>query len=340
MRTLLRNRILYGIVLLVVAVPILFIAVLKFPSYYVTPPDHSHTEWGVTFSKKYAEELELDWKEAYEALFADLGVTRVRIPVYWDDIETTRSSIDLTDYKYMLDFAQKRDAKVILAIGERLPRWPECHAPAWTHSISPEEKEAALFNMLEVVVKSFVEYDAISAWQIENEPLVSWFGNCDTSQPSLVDKEIAFVRTFDDRPVISTDSGEWGTWKKTYELGADNLGITTYRVVWNKWLGFLRLPFSPGYYRWKAEKAGIPWNKIISIEVQAEPWVPNTKGLIATPLEDQYASLSPEQFQANIDFVVSTEVAEAYLWGYEWWYWLRSNGNDDIWNIAHSLWKD
>ena len=336
MRALLKKSLWAGIVIVFLLGVLIFL--MKVPRYYVES-DNTNVSWGVTFSKKYAQELGLDWKETYLATLNELRVDHIRIPVYWDDIELTQSSIDLTDYKFMLDEAQANNVEVILAIGERLPRWPECHTPEWTEELTAEEKEAALFTMLEIVVKSFVEYEAITAWQVENEPLVEWFGICGRSNPELVAREIAFVKTFDDRPIIVTDSGEWGLWGSATALGGDRFGITTYRVVWNEWLGFIRFAFPPSFYRYKATLFDVPWDSVFSAELQGEPWIPGTKGLIETPITTQYLSMSPEQFSANIQYGRALGVPEVYVWGVEWWYWLKTHGSEIIWDEAKTLWE-
>ena len=240
----------------------------------------------------------------------------------------------------MVREANKRDVKVVLAIGERIPRWPECHVPQWAENLTQVEKEKALFTMLEIVMKSFVEYENITHWQVENEPLVKWFGICPSPIPELVKKEIAFVKTFDSRPIIVTDSGELSFWKSADNLGGDILGITTYRVTWNKWLKFIRYPFPIAFYTTKASLAGIPWTTIISTELQAEPWIPGTKGLTETSLATQYHSMSLEQFGANINYGRALQLRDVYLWGVEWWYWLKVNGNDAFWNEAKKLWAE
>ena len=138
MRTLLKKRFLIPLFLIVLIAIIIFI--FKIPRYYTSAHIGSDPEWGVTFSKKYSEELGLDWKKTYIAILEELGVDHIRIPVYWDDIETTRSTIDLSNYLFMVNEARSRNRGVVLVIGERLPRWPECHVPEWATTLSQIEK--------------------------------------------------------------------------------------------------------------------------------------------------------------------------------------------------------
>ena len=151
MRTLLANKYVIALVCILVVGSAVF--AIKIPRYYVDAGDAPDPEWGITFSKKYATELGLDWREAYIAMLDELNVTHIRIPVYWDDIEPDRNAINLNDYKFMLDEAEKREVHVILAVGERLPRWPECHAPAWVETVSAEEREQAFQEFMENMIE-------------------------------------------------------------------------------------------------------------------------------------------------------------------------------------------
>jgi hypothetical protein len=192
---------------------------------------------------------------------------------------------------------------------------------------------------METVIKNFSVYQNITHWQVENEPLVDWFGICDAPDFEKVKREIAFVRSIDTRPIIVTDSGELSFWKAVSRFDADVLGITTYRVTWNKFLKFVRYPFPPSFYRIKATLAGITWNSIISVELQAEPWIPGTKGLVESSVETQNYTMSIKQFKGNINYAKRLRVSHVYLWGAEWWYWLKVHGNDTIWNEAKRLWN-
>ena len=52
--------------------------------------DHRPGEFGATFSKKFCDELGLNWKETYISILDDLKVRYLRLPAYWDEIEKRR----------------------------------------------------------------------------------------------------------------------------------------------------------------------------------------------------------------------------------------------------------
>lgn len=76
--------------------------------------------------------MNLDWHAAYTEMLDDLKVKHLRLVAYWPTIEAEKDNYTFTDTDWQLEEAQKREAKVIMAVGARSPRWPECHYPEWT----------------------------------------------------------------------------------------------------------------------------------------------------------------------------------------------------------------
>ena len=182
----------------------------------------------MTFSRSHAESLGLDWKMAYSAIITDLQVRRLRIPVYWNDIERTPDAYTFENIDWQIDQAEKYNAKIILAIGRKLPRWPECHVPDWAQKLSETQQRDEILAMLTKVVQRYASRSSVIMWQVENEPLFA-FGKCPPPDLEFLRKEIALVKLIDTRPVMITESGELSTWVSAASV-ADVLGISTYRV--------------------------------------------------------------------------------------------------------------
>lgn len=87
--------------------------------------------FGTTFSSFYAELFGLDWQKAYTAIFEDLGIKKVRLPAYWNEIEKSENEYDFSRLDWQIKEAEKHNAEIILAVGLKLPRWTECHEPDW-----------------------------------------------------------------------------------------------------------------------------------------------------------------------------------------------------------------
>ena len=134
--------------------------------------------YGVTFSKKFAQQMNLDWKEVYLAMLDDLKVKYVRIPTYWEDIEPEKDQYDFSDIDWQLEQAKARNVKVILVLGRRQPRWPECHDPKWVELETKDEVREEILEMITKVINRYKYYDIIEMWQVENEPFLDFFGEC------------------------------------------------------------------------------------------------------------------------------------------------------------------
>jgi hypothetical protein len=300
--------------------------------------DHEIT-WGVSFFPKQATELGLDWRKVYIALLDDMGVKRLRLAVPWGDVSKSRGQYDFSDTNWMLAEAEKRGVTILLNVGRKLMRWPECHDPQWIYGTSHEQFDDLVLEFLEASVTSLQHHKNIVMWQVENEPTFP-FGECYGLVPTkeLFGREVALVRSLDSRPITTTDSGELASW-----LGVagyvDRLGVSLYRVTDNPTFGRFYYPLRPGFYQKKeAITRAIHRNlqDVYLSELQLEPWtlIP----LSMTPLADQFKSMNLARTQANIEFARRTGFSEIYLWGVEWWYWLRAEHRDDrFWNEGKNL---
>lgn len=321
----------------IILASIVFFYFIKISRNYPIKQDLKHEQdfFGVTFSTKFCQEIGLDWQEVYLATLDDLEVKEIRLPIYWDEIETEPGVFDFTKYDYIIKEGEKRGVNFIVNIGWRLPRWPECHAPNWTSKETLESTKAKVIRMLIATVNHYKNYDSIVAWQLENEPFFNEFGICPESDAWFFEKELETVKALDDRPVLISATGELSSWRKEAKL-ADIFGSTLYRVVWGSWTGYVRYPIPAWFYRFKAYLANIRKENRIIIELQAEPWVP--KGSIIY-LSDKEAnkSFNIDQFKANLQFAINTRFQKAYLWGVEWWYYKYKNGDPKYWELAKTL---
>jgi hypothetical protein len=322
-----------GLVLLVV------MALLTFFYFQYDPVSAEEQEWGISFSHTHAEYLGFDWKEMYLDILNDLKPKTIRLMTYWDVIEQEKGIFDFQAVDEMLIEAGKQGVHVILVVGRKQPRWPECHNPDWFSDYSIKEQEEAQLAMVKRVVEHFRQFDAIKIWQVENEPLFNFGRDCTKTAKVLLEEEVTIVRSLDSRPVIVTDSGELGRWLPTALIAKpDIFGTTMYRVVHNPITGYIRYPLPPGFIKIKAGVLNFftPITDIRGVELQAEPWF--IDGVFKTSLEDQYSLMNPKLFQENIEYARNTGLKAHYLWGVEWWYWMAKEHNDwGMWDVARQL---
>ncbi|MCK4355189.1 hypothetical protein KAW43_02510 [Candidatus Parcubacteria bacterium] len=294
--------------------------------------------WGVNFSQTYAQDLGMDWKETYLALLDDLDVKNLKIITHWDLLEPAKDEFYFDDLNWQINEAEKRDVKILLVTGMKTGRWPECHIPEWAENLNKQDREQEILELLEQIVSNYGGSTSINAWQIENEPFFP-FGKCPKIDKKFLKEEIDLVKSLDseNRPIIISESGEFSFFTKSARMG-DIVGITMYKTVWFEELEtYIKYPFPPIFYARKAriiEK--IFDKKVICIELQAEPWGPVL--LYDLPIEEQKKTMNLELFKNNVEFAKNSGLDEFYLWGGEWWYWLKTTqDSSEIWDFAGTI---
>lgn len=296
--------------------------------------------WGVTFSSQFSRQLNHDWQKTLKAILDELRPPKIRIIAYWEDMEKTKGEINFSDLDWQMNEAQKRNIKVILVAGMKVPRWAECHIPDWAKELSAEKREAALNIYLGKIVERFRGMPNLYAWQVENEPFL-WFGQCPERGKNFLSNEISSVKSIDpNRPIIITDSGEFGLWYKAVQFG-DIFGTTMYRRVHNKIFGYIDYHLPPGFFILKEKIIRFLINnyqkRFIVVELAAEPWM--ERQLYETAIEEQLKLFDLEFFKNTIDYAKATNFNEYYFWGAEWWYFLKQNNHPEIWDEAKKLWQ-
>lgn len=294
--------------------------------------------WGVNFSVKQTEFLKLDSRETYLAILNDLKAKNIKISVYWDLIEKEKGIYDFDELDWQVREAEKNSAKVILAIGMKVPRWPECHLPIWARDLNKEEQQAEILNMLQKVVLRYKDSKTLSMWQVENEAFLK-FGACPWADENFLKKEVSFVKINDsNHKVIVTDSGELSLWLKASQIGGDVVGFTTYKKVWQEQIhAYVSYLFPSIYYSRRADIVKNVFNQeVIGVELQAEPWCTNS--IMNSSLEEQDKTMNLKQFKKNVEFAKNTGIDTFYFWGSEWWYYMKKNyNNSEIWDEAKKL---
>jgi len=321
----------------------LLIFLLLFTGYFFIGETEPAEEisWGVNFSQKHTELLGLDWQETYLALLDDLKVKNIKLITHWDLIEPREGEYNFNDLDWQIKTAEEKGVKILLVIGMKTGRWPECHIPEWAKNFNKKEQQKKLLNLVKQIVLNYRDSTSIWAWQVENEPFFP-FGECPWADKKFLKKEINLVKSLDDknRPIVISDSGEGSLWVTAAKLG-DIVGVTMYKKVWFKQFGiYVYYPLPPIFYWRKAQYIEKLFNKkVIVVELQTEPW--GLKLLYESPPEEQEKTMNLERFRYNIEFAKKTGFDTLYLWGAEWWYWLKKNFPEQkdalIWEEAKKL---
>lgn len=319
--------------LIVVALVIFVVAPKETPS---------QVTYGMSFNTQYAEELGLDWQETYDVILDELNVKHLRLAAHWPMVVPERGEYNFAELDYQISQAKDANATVILAVGRRLPRWPECHVPDWARELTWDEQKQELREYIAVVIERYREESHIIYWQVENEPYLEVFAkeHCGELDKEFLKEEIALVRSLDaTRPILVTDSGNLGTWAGAYKNG-DVFGTSMYVFFWNPELGQFKSILPPWFYRVKEGVMKILYGPkpTMLIELSAEPWL--IAPITDTPLDIQYSRMNLEKFNEILDYASHSQFDRQYLWGAEWWYWLYLQDRPAMWDRGKELFSN
>lgn len=321
---------------------IILLAILAMAVFFLAQkPIPEKITYGMSFNTMYATELGLDWKETYDAILNDLNVRHLRLAAHWPMVEPERTIYNFTELDYQIARAEEVGAEVILAVGRRLPRWPECHTPDWARNLTLEGRNAAQLEYMKQVLERYEDSPAVKYWQVENEPFLALFAfeHCGELDVEFLDKEIALIREIDPtRQILVTDSGNLGTWVGAYSRG-DIFGTSVYVHFWNPEIGQFRTILPAFAYRVKENFLALFYGDkpTFLIELSAEPWL--IAPIATVPLDIQFSRMDLEKFEDILSYAEGTRYEYQYLWGAEWWYWLKLKGYPEIWERGVQLYK-
>jgi hypothetical protein len=103
--------------------------------------------------------------------FADLGADAVKINLYWDEVEQTRSSFNWGSYDTAVDAIVAQGLQPYLSIGGHAPKWAT-HGRGRAGTMRPSTKAFREFAQA-----AGTHFPNVHIWSIWNEPnLYSWLG--------------------------------------------------------------------------------------------------------------------------------------------------------------------
>ncbi len=297
--------------------------------------------YGLSFNTIYARELGLNEREVFTAILDELKVRHLRLAAHWTLVEPERGVYDWSAIDYEVREASKRQADIVMGVGRRLPRWPECHVPEWAKELSWDEQKVEIRELLTETVNRYKNEPAVIYWQVENEPFLEVFAkdHCGELDTDFLKEEVELVRSLDPtRPILVTDSGNLGTWHGAYRAG-DAFGTSVYVYFWNPELGQFKTVLPPSFYRLKEGIMELFFGekKTFLIELSAEPWL--LEPIVDVPLETQLGRMNPQKFEEILDYARETRYDTQYLWGAEWWYWLKGQGRGDMWEKGKEVYS-
>jgi hypothetical protein len=287
-------------------------------------------QYGVSFSVKQCRNFKLDPQETLNGLVAQ-GWRRFRLMSYWNEHEKAPGDYDFGQLDWQIETIAKTGGVVTLCLGVKQPRWPEYHWPGWTWKLPEPQRNQALLTYVETVVRRYKDQPDVMSWQLENEALLSNFGNrIDINRPRLRDEFALIKQLNSNRPILMSTSNGWGI--PLRRPLPNGVGFSLYLRRYEK-----------GQYRNTVQSASLHRLRRLLIqtflrrpvfihELQCEPWGP--KAIWEMSAAEQNKSMSIQQIQTNLQAAKRIGAYPIDLWGGEWWYWRHLQGDDTIWQAV------
>ena len=312
--------------------------------------------YGVSYSFEQAGWYGLDPKNDFIKLLDEVKPDWVRIPFFWNLMTNEDGNLKIDDLKFAIEEAQKRNVKVVVALGAKTPYYPETHLPSklknqikFGQRLTPDNPVAdELLDIDRRLVEELSKYTNISHWQVENEPLLGDERGISVSV-DLVKREVETIRKADllRRPIIVNHPAGWyfdRQWldllsilevgdvystnayfktKGTHLIAAKAAG-TEVKIPWPDFLSWPVQSWpllSPPYeaFKKKAEGKGVDfW----IMEMQAEPYIRE----VADAGRENF-SFSTEDIEKGNDFLKSYGIKSIGLWGVHFWQFRAKDGD-------------
>ncbi len=326
------------VTIVVVIIFMMLCAMYGIAQWYIHSEAGKPLHLGVTFIPDYAQSLGLNPEKTMDALLG-IGVKQFRLVSYWDDVEPSPGHYDFSQLDWEFQKAEQAHAKIILTVGLRQPRWPECHAPSWVNTTAPDGQwEPQLEAYMTKVIKRYKNSPSLESYQVENEYFLKGFGNCQNFDRQRLVSEYNLVKRLDpNHPVIISRSNN-AIGFPTGQPRPDEFGISVYKRVWDANFShrYLEYPYPAWYYGFLAGVQKIFLHRDMMIdELQAEAWPPDGKTIQQTSLAEQNKSINAHRLRDRFEYGKATGMKSIDLWGAEYWYYRKVILHDpSLWNVA------
>lgn len=283
------------------------------------------TKFGVSFSVKQCRNFGQDSSATLQWLISEMGFRRFRLMSYWDEIEKTPGVYDFADLDGQVAQVVAAEGVITMCLGVKQPRYPEYHWPEWAWQLPKPERDAALLKFTEVVVERYKSNNNIISWHLENEALLTGFGEKIDIDRKRLRAEYALVKKLDpDRNVVMSTSAAWGI--PVIGPIPNVVGFSYYLIRWRD-TRYTTTYHYAWIHRLRAQLIKLIWQKPSFIhELQMEPWGPKDIWQMEPAQQDE--SMGPEQIAKNFSHAKATQLYPIDLWGGEWWYNRAVHNND------------
>ncbi len=308
--------------------------------WYIHTESSQPLQMGVSFIPDYAQSLGLNPQQTMDALIG-IGVKEFRLTSYWSDTEPAPNQYNFTQLDWEFQKAEAAHVKVILVLGLRQPRWPECHPPSWINTNQPASNwQPQLEAFMTKVIERYKNSPSLVDYQLENEYLLHGFGECtsyDYTRQRLIDEDNLVKRLDPKHPIIIARSNNTIGFPTGQPHGSE-YSVSVYKRVWDAKVThrYFEYPIPAWYYAFLAgyQKLFLGKDMIVG-ELQAEAWPPHGQSITQTSLAEQNKSMNARILKDRFNYGKGTGMRTIMLWGAEYWYYRKVVLHDpSLWNVA------
>jgi hypothetical protein len=334
-----KNKWLKGIVLTIISLVLIALGVMYgIAQWYIHTESSKPLTMGVSFIPDYAESLGLNPQATMSALLG-IGVKQFRLVSYWSDIEPSPGQYNFSQLDWEFADADAAHAKVILTVGLRQPRWPECHPPSWVNTSEPTSQwQPQLEQFMTAVINRYKNNPALESYQLENEYFLQGFGTCTNFSRNRLISEYNLVKSLDPKHPIIIGRSDNAIGIPVHQPQPNEFSISIYRRVWDASVThrYLEYPFPAWFYAFLAGWQELADHRNMMVgELQAEAWAPNSKTIPEISLAEQNKSMNAQRLQGVFQYGKATGMRSIDLWGAEYWYYrLEILHDPSLWNVA------
>jgi hypothetical protein len=333
-----------------------------FPYPVKTVPEGARPAYGFSYSFEQARWYGYDGRVEFVKLLDRVKFDWVRLPFFWDEMADEAGNLKVDDLDFAISEAGKRNVKVIIVLGAKVPFYPEFHLPAAESSkikfaANVSSTSPIAFDLLTVdskIVSHFSKFDNVIYWQVENEPFLPNVGKFRIDK-SLINSEVKVVRDYDPkkRPVILTSDAPTvfnNRWKDLFSvlMPGDALGTNAYFKTQGTYLVYfskLNIPWPKGFYwpvqSWYLLSPNFENLKVYAkkrnvdtwiMEMQAEPYVRDL-----TDAAKEKFSFGPGDIVNADNFLKSRGLNSIGFWGANFWIFREKIGDSSWMNAVKNI---
>lgn len=305
--------------------------------WYIHSEKNQPLQLGVSFIPDYAQSLGLDPQETMDSLIA-IGVRQFRLVSYWSDGEQTPGQYDFSQLDWQFRKAEAAHAQIVLTLGLRQPRWPECHVPTWAANEPVDVWQPQLEGYMQALVQRYQQSPSLQSYQLENEFFLKGFGACTNFDRDRLVSEYQLIKKLDPNHSIIVGRSNNALGFPVGQPQPDLFSISVYKRVWDAGIThrYLEYPFPAWFYGYLAGVQKIFNHRDMVLgELQAEAWPPNGQVIPKTSLAEQNKSFNAARFKDRIEYGKATGMRQIDFWGAEYWYYrLKVLHDPSLWNVA------